>query len=118
MKKNTSSKASFDRFKQSSKDAFNRVSAKVQARFADIKNHVGQDNFIDHVGTGIFAAGALVLGVLQWIAVFMVLIALAKVVAGFVVVFWPLLLIGTSLLLAGLAIRASVIDNPLQGLFQ
>jgi len=87
------------------------------ARVDVLKEQVTSKDFLDNAGTVVFAAGALVLGVLQWLAVFVVLIALAKVIAGFVVVFWPILLLGVTLLLAGLAIRASVIDNPLQGLF-
>jgi len=115
-KKNTQATA-FDRFKASSMEAFDRVSERVQDRVRSLKEEVPTGYFISRAGTVVFAAGALVLGVLQWLAVFVVLIALAKVIAGFVVVFWPILLLGVTLLLAGLAIRASVIDNPLQGLF-
>lgn len=117
MKKNTTTRASFDRFKASSLKAFHRVTDKAQGHFTAMKEQLQKDDFIDRAGTIVFGAGALVLGVLQWLAVFLVLIALAKVIAGFVVVFWPLLLLGVTLLLAGLSIRASVIDNPLEGLF-
>lgn len=118
MKKNTPPRASFDRFKASSVKAFDRVSQEVCSRVDSLSEQVKSPEFIHSAGTVVFSAGALVLGVLQWLAVFLVLIALAKVIAGFVMVFWPLLMLGTTLLLAGFAIRVSVIDNPLEGLFQ
>lgn len=125
MKKNTSKAFRFpweknptkwERLKASSVQAFDRVSKEVRARVDLLTEQVKSPEFIARAGTVVFGAGAVIIGVLQWLAVFMMVIALAKVVAGFVVMFWPLLVLSMTLLLAGLAIRASVIDNPLEGL--
>ncbi len=121
MKKNTSPRASLEHFKASSLKAFHRVKKEVKQKVvkvqAGLMAQIVSDNMTDKVGLVVFGAGAALLGVLQWIAIFMIIIALAKVIAGFVVVFWPLLIISITLLLAGLSIRASIIDNPLEGLF-